>query len=56
LITPHSNWFTTSGCWDDVGRRTVRTGASGDTIGLLFDGQQLALARTISDAFELRLT
>jgi mRNA interferase MazF len=34
---------------------TVRTSAVGDTIGLLFDDQEPALARAISDAFELYL-
>lgn len=34
---------------------TVRTSAVGDTIGLLFDDQEAALARAISDAFELDL-
>ncbi len=32
---------------------TVRISALGDTIGLLFDDQEPALARAISDAFEL---
>lgn len=35
---------------------TVRTTAVGDTIGLLFDDQELLLTRAISDAFELALT
>lgn len=35
---------------------TVPIGAVGDTIGLLFDDQEPALARAISDAFELDLT
>ena len=35
---------------------TVRRSAVGDTIGLLFDDQERALARAISDAFELDLT
>ena len=35
---------------------TVRTSAVGDTIGLFFDDQEAALARAISDAFELELT
>ena len=34
---------------------TVRRSALGDTIGLLFDDQEPALARAISDAFELDL-
>ena len=34
---------------------TVRTSVVGDTIGLLFDDQEPALARAISDAFELSL-
>lgn len=34
---------------------TVRLSAVGDTIGLLFDDQEAALARAISDAFELEL-
>ncbi|WP_375475635.1 type II toxin-antitoxin system PemK/MazF family toxin [uncultured Jatrophihabitans sp.] len=34
---------------------TVRASAVGDTIGLLFDDQEPALARAISDAFELDL-
>lgn len=34
---------------------TVRKSAVGDTIGLLFDDQESALARAISDAFELDL-
>jgi len=34
---------------------TVRMSAVGDTIGLLFDDQEHALARAISDAFELDL-
>lgn len=34
---------------------TVRTGAVGATIGLLFDDQEAELARAISDAFELSL-
>lgn len=32
---------------------TVRMSALGDTIGLLFDDQEPALARAISDAFDL---
>lgn len=32
---------------------TVPTSAVGDTIGLLFDDQERALAQAISDAFEL---
>lgn len=32
---------------------TVRLSAVGDTIGLMFDDQEAALARAISDAFEL---
>lgn len=35
---------------------TVRMSAVGDTIGLLFDDQEPALARAISDAFELDMT
>jgi mRNA interferase MazF len=35
---------------------TVRKRAVGETIGLLFDDQEYALARAISDAFELDLT
>ena len=35
---------------------TVRVSAVGDTIGLLFDDQETALARAISDAFELDLS
>ncbi len=35
---------------------TVRMSTVGDTIGLLFDDQEAALARAISDAFELDLT
>ncbi len=35
---------------------TVRISALGDTIGLLFDDQEPALARAISDAFELAPT
>ncbi len=35
---------------------TVRMSAVGDTIGLLLDDQEPALARAISDAFELDLT
>jgi len=35
---------------------TVRKDAVGDTIGLLFDDQEPALARAISDAFDLFLT
>lgn len=35
---------------------TVRAGAVGRTIGLLFDDQEPALARAISDAFTLHLT
>lgn len=34
---------------------TVRTSAIGDTIGLLLDDQEPALARAISDAFDLFL-
>ncbi|WP_136709256.1 type II toxin-antitoxin system PemK/MazF family toxin [Agromyces sp. H66] len=34
---------------------TVRRSAVGDTIGLLFDDQEQALARAISDAFDLDL-
>ncbi|MGL5928480.1 MAG: type II toxin-antitoxin system PemK/MazF family toxin [Dermatophilaceae bacterium] len=34
---------------------TVRTSAVGDTIGLLFDDQEPALARAIGDAFDLEL-
>ena len=34
---------------------TVRASAVGDAIGLLFDDQEPALARAISDAFELSL-
>lgn len=34
---------------------TVRISAVGDTIGLLFDDQEPALARAISDAFDLAL-
>lgn len=34
---------------------TVRQSAVGDTIGLLLDDQEPALARAISDAFELDL-
>ena len=34
---------------------TVRTGAVGNPIGLLFDDQEPELARAISDAFELDL-
>ena len=34
---------------------TVRRSAVGDTIGLLFDDQEPALARAISDAFDLAL-
>lgn len=34
---------------------TVRMDALGDTIGLLFDDQEPALARAISDAFDLFL-
>ena len=34
---------------------TVRTSAVGDTIGLLFDDQEPALARAIGDAFEFAL-
>lgn len=35
---------------------TIRKTSVGDTIGLLFDDQEPALARAISDAFELTLT
>jgi len=35
---------------------TVRMSAIGQTIGLLFNDQEPALARAISDAFELNLT
>lgn len=35
---------------------TVPMSAVGDTIGLLFDDQEPALARAIGDAFELELT
>lgn len=35
---------------------TVRQSSVGDTIGLLFDDQEQALARAISDAFDLDLT
>jgi len=35
---------------------TVRMSAVGDRIGMLFDDQEHALARAISDAFELDLT
>ena len=35
---------------------TVRISAVGDTIGLFFDDQEPALARAISDAFELFIT
>lgn len=35
---------------------TVRRGAVGDTLGLLFDDQEPALGRVISDAFDLDLT
>ena len=35
---------------------TVRMSAVGETIGLLFNDQEPALARAISDAFELDLT
>ncbi len=35
---------------------TVRISALGDTIGLLFDDQEPALTRAISDAFELNFT
>ncbi len=35
---------------------TVQKSAVGDTIGLLLDDQEEALARAISDAFELNLT
>lgn len=35
---------------------TVHMNAVGDTIGLLFDDQEPALARAISDAFELFLS
>lgn len=34
---------------------TVRKGAVGDTIGLLFDDQEPELARAISDAFDLQI-
>lgn len=34
---------------------TVRMSAVGDTIGLLFDDQEAALARAIGDAFDLVL-
>jgi mRNA interferase MazF len=34
---------------------TVRRGAVGETIGLLFDDQEPALARAITDAFDLDL-
>ncbi len=34
---------------------TVRPSAVGDTIGLLFDDQEPALARAITDAFDLDL-
>ena len=34
---------------------TVRASAVGDTIGILFDDQEPALARAISDAFDLFL-
>jgi mRNA interferase MazF len=34
---------------------TVRRSAVGDTIGLLFDDQEPALARAITDAFDLDL-
>ncbi|MGL5864370.1 MAG: type II toxin-antitoxin system PemK/MazF family toxin [Dermatophilaceae bacterium] len=34
---------------------TVRRSAVGDTIGLLFDDQEPALARAIADAFDLEL-
>lgn len=34
---------------------TVRPSAVGDTVGLLFDDQEPALARAISDAFELEV-
>lgn len=34
---------------------TVRRSDVGETIGLLFDDQELALARAISDAFDLDL-
>ncbi|MET3803099.1 mRNA interferase MazF [Nakamurella sp. UYEF19] len=34
---------------------TVRKDAVGETLGLLFDDQEAALARAISDAFELDL-
>jgi mRNA interferase MazF len=34
---------------------TVRSSAVADTIGLLFDDQELELARAISDAFDLDL-
>lgn len=32
---------------------TVRSSAVGDTVGLFFDDQETALARAISDAFDL---
>lgn len=35
---------------------TVRKDALGETIGLLFDDQEPALARAVSDAFDLFLT
>lgn len=35
---------------------TVRKDAVGDTIGLLFDDQEPALARAVCDAFDLFLT
>ncbi len=35
---------------------TVRKDAVGETIGLLFDDQEVELARAISDAFELHLS
>lgn len=35
---------------------TVRSSAVGKTIGLFFDDQEPALARAISDAFELDIT
>ena len=35
---------------------TVRSNDVGDTIGLFFDDQEPALARAISDAFELFIT
>ncbi len=35
---------------------TVRKDAVGETIGLLFDDQEVELARAIADAFELHLS